>query len=157
MKFGLFFLKANNIQSYGCDVRPSLFLHQVAFFICYIIALPGWIVLLVLIFYLPTHQFHLNSNQRQVLKRRECSGSSMKIDIQLPAGKAILISHNQCVFGRLLYLKVEKVTGISKLIQMLFIEDLWYNHMFYYETIGWRMENVLVYLLKCERWRWWWQ
>ena len=44
----------------------------------------------------------------------------MKIDIQLPAGKAILISHNQCVFGRLLYLKIEKVTGISKLIQMLF-------------------------------------
>ena len=44
----------------------------------------------------------------------------MKIDVKLPTGKAILISVNQCVLGRLLYLKIEKVTGISKLIQMLF-------------------------------------
>ena len=44
----------------------------------------------------------------------------MKIDVKLPTGIAILISVNQCVLGRSLYLKIEKVTGISKLIQMLF-------------------------------------
>ena len=103
---------------------------------------------LVLIFHLPIHQFHLNSNQRQALKRRECSSSSMKIDVKLPTGKATLISVNQCVLGRSLYLKIEKVTGISDLFRCYFIEDPWYNHIFHYEIMGWRMENVLVYLLK---------
>ena len=112
------FLETNNIQSYGCDGRANLLFASSCPFICHI-APPGWIVLLVLIFHLPIHQFHLNSNQRQSLKR-ECSGSSMKIDVKLPSGKAILISLNQCVLGRLLYLKIEIVTGISKLIQMLF-------------------------------------
>ena len=73
------FLKANNIQSYGCDGRGNLVFAPSCPFICHI-ALPGWIVLLVLILHLPPHQFHLKSNQRQAFKRRKCSGSSMKID-----------------------------------------------------------------------------
>ena len=112
------FLETSNIQSYGCDGRANLLFASSCPFICHI-ALPGWIVLVVLIFHLSTHKFHLNSNQRQALKR-ECSGSSMKMDVKLRSGKAILISVNQCVLGRSLYLKIKKVTGISKLIQMLF-------------------------------------
>ena len=56
------------------------------------------------------------------MKRRECIGSSRKIDVKLPSEKAILKSLNQCVLGRLLYLKLENVTDISKLIQMLFYQ-----------------------------------
>ena len=48
------------------------------------------------------------------------SSSSVKIDVQLSSNKPILISLNQCVLGRSLYLKIKKVTGISKLIQMIF-------------------------------------
>ncbi len=106
------FFKANPIHKYGCDRRANLLFASS----CSFVSVPGWMVLMFRVRNPRQRCTFLNQrNKRNLISR------SIKLNVQLTSGKTILVAAiKKHELGRSLYIKIEEVTGLSRLIQMLF-------------------------------------